>query len=262
MNTTTHHEPTRRVEGPATDSIAGPGGVRATRTVVTLTSAVIAVCAFTFSFGNIWRLALTWGVPGPISPLVAPMLDVSVVGLLIAIRELSLHGVPGRDLTGARLLMLVCAVTTWGLNIAQPVLDHRWGGVVIDSVAPALLLGWAEVGPTLLRLTAALNTRADSAPQGLGGSHGVTVANPAMTGAATRRGSVAAVAGGGHTPSAAAPPVHGVVGALAAPAWAPNATDGAPDRNGDATRSWSGRRTASGTAWDRPDEEGDLPHVA
>jgi Protein of unknown function (DUF2637) len=258
MNSTTHQELTRPATDPTAGSIAGPGGVRATRAVVTLTSAVIAVCAFTFSFGNIWRLALTWGVPGPIAPLVAPMLDVSVVGLLIAIRELSLHGVPGRALTGARLLMLVCAVTTWGLNIAQPVLDHRWGGVVIDSVAPALLLGWAEVGPTLLRLTAAFTTPATSAPQGLGGSYGVNIADPAMTGVATRRGTAAATATGGHTPVAAVPPSHGVVGTVAAPARAPGATGG----DGDGTRSWSGRRTASGTAWDRPDEEGDLPHVA
>jgi hypothetical protein len=120
---------------------------------VTLTGSVIGLCAFTFSFGNIWHLALAWGIPAPIAPLVAPMLDVSVVGLMVAIRQLALLGIPARRLLSARLLMLACAATTWGLNIAQSVLDRRWGAVVIDSVAPALLLGWAEVGPTLLRLT-------------------------------------------------------------------------------------------------------------
>ena len=128
-------------------------GARATRVVVTATGSVIAACAFTFSFGNIWQLARTWGVPDPIAPLVAPMLDISVIGLLTAIRYLSLNGIPGRRLLTARLLMLACAATTWGLNIAQAVIDHRWGAVVMDSVAPALLLGWAEVAPTLLRLT-------------------------------------------------------------------------------------------------------------
>ena len=126
---------------------------RGTARTVTLTASVIAVCAFTFSFGNIWHLALAWGIPAPIAPLVAPMLDVSVVGLMIAIRQLALRGIPARQLLSARLLMLACAATTWGLNIAQAVIDHRWGAVIIDSVAPALLLGWAEVGPTLLRLT-------------------------------------------------------------------------------------------------------------
>ena len=126
---------------------------RDTALPVTMTASVIAVCAFTFSFGNIWHLALAWGIPAPIAPLVAPMLDVSVVGLMIAIRQLALRGIPGRQLLSARLLMLACAATTWGLNIAQAVIDQRWGAVIIDSVAPALLLGWAEVGPTLLRLT-------------------------------------------------------------------------------------------------------------
>jgi Protein of unknown function (DUF2637) len=136
---------------------AAPLGRRSARTVVivvSVTGSVIAGCAFSFSFGNIWHLARLWGLPPSIAPLVAPMLDISVVGLLVTVRHLTLHGVPGRKLLGARLLMLACAVTTWALNIAQSVLDHRWGAAVMDSVAPALLLGWAEVGPTLLRLAA------------------------------------------------------------------------------------------------------------
>jgi len=86
----------------------------------------------------------------------------------------------------------------------------------------------------------------------------VRVTDPATTDVATRRAAVAAAATSGHTPTAAIPPADGVVGAPAAPPWAPGATHD----DGDATRSWSGRRTASGTAWDRPDAEGDLPHVA
>lgn len=147
---TTHAQ---RPQPPPPTQRATASGARATRVVVTTTGTVIATCAFTFSFGNIWQLARTWGVPEPIAPLVAPMLDISVIGLLTAIRYLSLNGIPGRRLLTARLLMLACAATTWGLNIAQAVIDHRWGAVVMDSVAPALLLGWAEVAPTLLRLT-------------------------------------------------------------------------------------------------------------
>jgi len=105
-----------------------------------------------------------------VAPLVAPMLDVSVVGLLVAVRQLILHGISGRQLVAARLLMLVCAVVTWALNIAQSVLDHRWGAAVMDSVAPGLLLGWAEVGPALLRLAAVppqaeAHQRARTAPE-------------------------------------------------------------------------------------------------
>lgn len=141
-------------------SVAEPfPGAAATRGIITVTGGIIAACAFTFSFGNIWHLAQAWGLPDAIAPLVAPMLDISVIGLLIAIRYLSVTGVPGRKLLSARLLMLACAVTTWGLNIAQAVLDQRWGAVVMDSVAPALLLGWAEVAPALLRLTTGTTVR-------------------------------------------------------------------------------------------------------
>jgi hypothetical protein len=152
----TDHRP-----GPEGASPAGPEDTRRiTILVVSLTSSIIAVCAFAFSFGNIWHLARVWGLPDPIAPLVAPMLDISVVGLLIAVRHLTLHGVPARPLRAARVLLLACAVTTWTLNIAYPVLHHSWGAAVMDSVAPALLLGWAEVGPTLLRLAADLPTMA------------------------------------------------------------------------------------------------------
>ena len=53
---------------------------------------VIAALAFVFSFGNVWSLALRLSVPGPIAPLIAPMVDLSVVGLLVALRYLSLRG--------------------------------------------------------------------------------------------------------------------------------------------------------------------------
>ena len=248
MNAITHHRPARPAADPTTGTPTGPGGIRATRAVVTLTSAVIAVCAFTFSFGNIWHLALAWGVPAPISPLVAPMLDVSVVGLMIAVRQLSLHGVPGRALVGARLLMLTCAVTTWGLNIAQAILDHRWGGVAIDSVAPALLLGWAEVGPTLLRLT----TTPAASP--VSGESHVAAVNEAATPVASSDGATGpAIASGGPTPP---------------PGWA--ATVMSPDEiDGLATavtplrwRTPGNAAELSGTAWEPSDREGDLPHVA
>jgi hypothetical protein len=227
---------------------AAVAGVRATRVVVTVTSAVIAVCAFAFSFGNIWHLALAWGVPAPIAPLVAPMLDVSVVGLMIAVRQLSLHGVPGRALAGARLLMLTCAVTTWGLNIAQAVLDHRWGGVVIDSVAPALLLGWAEVGPTLLRLT---TTPAASPASGEG--H-VAAVNEAATPAASSDGATGpAIAASGHT----LPP------GWAATTMSPDEIDGLPTAATPLRWRTPGNATeSSGTSWGSSDGEGDLPHVA
>ena len=55
---------------------------RFTRRTVTVVMAVIAALAFVFSFGNVWALALRLGVPRPIAPLIAPMVDLSVVGAI------------------------------------------------------------------------------------------------------------------------------------------------------------------------------------
>ena len=73
---------------------------RFTRRTVTVVMAVIAALAFVFSFGNVWALALRLGVPRPIAPLIAPMVDLSVVGLLVALRFLALRGVPKRGAEG------------------------------------------------------------------------------------------------------------------------------------------------------------------
>ncbi|NEE61288.1 DUF2637 domain-containing protein, partial [Streptomyces sp. SID8455] len=59
---------------------------RITQRTVTVVMAVIALLAFVFSFGNVWNLALRLGVPDPVAPLIAPMVDLSVLGLLVALR--------------------------------------------------------------------------------------------------------------------------------------------------------------------------------
>uniref|UniRef100_A0AAU2V7M0 DUF2637 domain-containing protein n=1 Tax=Streptomyces sp. NBC_00003 TaxID=2903608 RepID=A0AAU2V7M0_9ACTN len=124
---------------------------RITQRTVTVVMAVIALLAFVFSFGNVWSLALRLGVPGSVAPLIAPMVDLSVVGLLVALRYLSLRGVPAEDLTAATRLMHVSGFFTLALNIAEPILAGHYGRACVDAVAPLLLLGWGAVGPTLLR---------------------------------------------------------------------------------------------------------------
>lgn len=124
---------------------------RITQRTVTVVMAVIAALAFVFSFGNVWALALRLGIPAPIAPLIAPMVDLSVVGLLVALRYLSLHGVPPEQMTAATRLMHVCGLLTLALNIAEPVLAGHYGRAAVDAVAPLLLLGWGAVGPQLLR---------------------------------------------------------------------------------------------------------------
>jgi hypothetical protein len=47
--------------------------------------------------------------------------------------------------------MHLCGLLTLALNTAEPLLARHYGRAAIDTVAPALLLGWGAVGPTLLR---------------------------------------------------------------------------------------------------------------
>ncbi|MBE8471603.1 DUF2637 domain-containing protein [Streptomyces justiciae] len=133
---------------------------RITQRTVTVVMGIIAALAFVFSFGNVWALALRLGVPAPIAPLIAPMVDLSVVGLLVALRYLSLRGVPSEQMKAATRLMHVSGLLTLALNIAEPVVAGHYGRAAIDAVAPLLLLGWGAVGPQLLRSFHAVATYA------------------------------------------------------------------------------------------------------
>ncbi|MFJ6620942.1 DUF2637 domain-containing protein [Kitasatospora sp. NPDC091335] len=128
---------------------ADPGA--STRITVTIVMAVIAALAFVFSFGNVWALALRLGIPHPIAPLIAPMVDLSVVGLLVALHHLALTGTEPDQLRPATRLMHLCGALTLALNTAEPVIAGHYGRAALDTVAPALLLGWGAVGPGLLR---------------------------------------------------------------------------------------------------------------
>ncbi|HEX5595159.1 MAG TPA: DUF2637 domain-containing protein, partial [Micromonosporaceae bacterium] len=124
---------------------------RITQRTVTVVMGIIALLAFVFSFGNVWALALRLGVPAPIAPLIAPMVDLSVVGLLVALRYLSLRGVPSEQMKAATRLMHFSGLLTLALNIAEPITAGHYGRAAVDAVAPLLLLGWGAVGPQLLR---------------------------------------------------------------------------------------------------------------
>ncbi|MFJ4619684.1 DUF2637 domain-containing protein [Streptomyces sp. NPDC088812] len=135
---------------------------RITQRTITAVMIVIAALAFVFSFGNVWSLALRLGVPAPIAPLIAPMVDLSVVGLLVALRYLSLRGLPAEQMTAATRLMHFSGLLTLALNVAEPVAAGHYGRAAVDAVAPLLLLGWGTVGPQLLRAFHAVTRPADS----------------------------------------------------------------------------------------------------
>ncbi|MFJ1938362.1 SpdA protein [Kitasatospora sp. NPDC088160] len=79
------------------------------------------------------------------------MVDLSVLGLLVALHHLSAIGTDSSQLRSATRLMHLCGVLTLALNTAEPILAGHYERATLDAVAPLLLLGWGVVGPALLR---------------------------------------------------------------------------------------------------------------
>jgi hypothetical protein len=128
-----------------------PPGEALTRRAITVITAAIVVMTFAFSLGNVTRLCLDLGITGWIAWLVGPAVDLSVVGLLAGMRFLSLHGYTDRQLTKPRYMLRFCGVLTLALNTSGAIGHRQFGTALVDAVGPALLIGWSEVGPWMLR---------------------------------------------------------------------------------------------------------------
>lgn len=107
-------------------------------------------------------LALRLGVPSWVAPLVAPAVDLSVIGLLLGTRYLAVNGATPGQLRPGRRLLIFSSLVTLALNVADSIIAGHIGRAMFDAVGPLLLIGWAEVGPGLLAALAAAK-RADSA---------------------------------------------------------------------------------------------------
>lgn len=110
---------------------------------------------FLFGFGNVLNLALRLGVPVWVAPLVAPAVDLSILGLLLGTRHLALSGASVDVLRPARRLLIFASVVTLALNVADPLVAGEYGKAAFDAVGPLLLIGWAEVGPGFLQAVGA-----------------------------------------------------------------------------------------------------------
>ncbi|OHV18904.1 hypothetical protein BBK14_29595 [Parafrankia soli] len=53
-------------------------------------------------------------------------------------------------LRSTRRLLIFASMVTLALNIAEPLIAGEYGKAAFDAVGPLLLIGWAEVGPSLL----------------------------------------------------------------------------------------------------------------
>jgi hypothetical protein len=127
------------------------GEVLTRRAVSTVTAAIVAM-TFAFSLGNVTHLCrLDLGIIVWIAWLVGRAVDLSVVGLLTGMRFLSLHGYTDAQLAGLQRLLRFCGLLTLTLNTAGAVGHRQYGTALVDAVGPALLIGWSEAGPWLLR---------------------------------------------------------------------------------------------------------------
>jgi hypothetical protein len=145
-------------EKPASNGAGSPVGLTAQTTgrdpvavVVTVVMGVVVGLTFLFGFGNVLSLALKLGVPAYVAPLVAPAVDLTVLGLLVGTRHLADHSASEDVLRPAKRLVLAASVVTLPLNVAEPVCAGKWGKAAFDAVGPLPLIGWAEAGPGLIR---------------------------------------------------------------------------------------------------------------
>jgi hypothetical protein len=118
---------------------------------VTVIMGVVVGLTFLFGFGNVLNLALRLDVPAWVAPLVAPAVDLSILGLLLGTRHLALTGASPEMLRPARRLLIFASVATLALNVADSVVAGEYGRAAFDAVGPLLLIGWAEVGPGFLQ---------------------------------------------------------------------------------------------------------------
>jgi len=136
---------------PSADARLPLPGEALTRRAVTVTPASIVVLTFAFSLGNVTRLCLDLGITAWIAWLVGPAVDLSVVGLLTGMRYLSLHGYTDVQLSKLRRMLRFCGILTLALNTSGALGYRMFGTALVDAVGPALLIGWSEVGPWMLR---------------------------------------------------------------------------------------------------------------
>lgn len=97
----------------------GSGGATVVQAVTVIMGIVVGL-TFMFGFGNVLNLTLHLGVPAWVAPLVAPAVDLSILGLLLGIRQLALSGATTAQVRPAHRLLIFASAVTLALNVAGP----------------------------------------------------------------------------------------------------------------------------------------------
>ncbi|MFE9834056.1 SpdA protein [Streptomyces sp. NPDC005551] len=122
-----------------------------TRVFITVDSALVILLAFLFAFGNGWDTALMLGVNLYIAPLIQPAVDLAVIGLMVGLRYLAVHGWTDEQLKMPRRWLRTFGLMTLAMNTALPLSEQHWGRAAWDAIGPVLLIAWSELAPWLLR---------------------------------------------------------------------------------------------------------------
>ena len=146
---------------PQTTSPSAPPGAGLTRWTVTAITLVIAALSFAFCFGNSHDLCVSLGLDGWIAWLIGPSVDLSVIGLLVAVRYLASAGYTGQELAKPRRLLALCGLLTLALNTADALTHRQYGTAAANAIGPVLLICWSDVGPWLVAELGAVTHRRD-----------------------------------------------------------------------------------------------------
>ena len=138
---------------------SAPPNAGLTRAAVTTITLLIAALSFAFCFGNSHDLCISLGLDGWIAWLIGPSVDLSVIGLLVAVRYLASVGYTSADLAKPRRLLVLCGLLTLALNTAEALTRGRYGTAAVNAISPILLICWSDVGPWLVAELAAVTHR-------------------------------------------------------------------------------------------------------
>ena len=196
-------------------------------------TAAIVLMTFAFSPGNVTGLCLDLGITAWIAWLVGPAVDLSVVGLLTGMRFLSLHGYTDTQLAKLRRMLRFCGLLTLALNTAGALCHRQYGTALVDAVGPALLIGWSEIGPWLLRQVHAAGRPRPASPSPRSRRRGLLSCRPPCSPGRGNSTPLTARQPPGPSPATTSAPSSGSAATGPAPWWPPPAPKQAKDqRNG------------------------------